>query len=452
MAFNELLRIGGLSLLMALYSAPGMSQQLAIPVEAGYISEKRLQLSNTDFEQLQHAHLNDWVELDLVASTGAQGPLRFQRINLYAADTQIIVSDGVNKSRLERSGRRFFVAIDTNRSAGFSLDPITGEMSGLLIEGTQSYRIENGHRPGRKADEILISNLRDENQRSVFGCENDSHPGILSQHAERIRSNSLPSLNAMPNGTTVSFEAVIAIDTDNEFLWEKFSNNENDARNWIEDLFVRLNVIFERDLRLRLLLGTTILREDNTPSGDPDFNADPEEFNADLSKFGNHWSANQQGVNRVFAALLTGKEISSYSFSGVAWVDGYCSNNYGYSFNRIGSNLSASFVAGGVGHEIGHNLGSRHTHCEKLANNGADYVDECYSEQAGCFDGTPICPAGGAGTIMSYCHLSPDGCNDSDVFHPLIIVKLDDRIISNTPGCISEVNESDAILSDGFED
>jgi hypothetical protein len=293
--------------------------------------------------------------------------------------------------------------------------------------------------------------LRDENERSVFACENDNHPDIMTRQTEQVRSDLLPSLNAMPNGTAVLFEAAIAIDTDNEFLWEKFSNNENDARDWIEDLFVRLNVIFERDLGLRLLLGTTILREDNTPSGNPDFNADPGGFNDGLSQFGNYWSANQQGVNRVFAALLTGKDISSNSFSGIAWVDGYCSRNYGYSLNRIGSNLSASFVAGGIGHEIGHNLGSRHTHCEKLANNGADYVDNCYSEQNGCYDGTPLCPVDGAGTIMSYCHLSPDGCNDSDVFHPLIVGKLDNRIIANSPNCISELNENDAILSDGFE-
>ena len=247
------------------------------------------------------------------------------------------------------------------------------------------------------------------------------------------------------------FEAAIAVDTDNEFLWNKFANNENDALEWIENLFVRLNVIFERDLRLRVLLGTTFLRKDNSPSGNPDFNADPEGFNDDLYQFGDYWGDNQQGVNRVFAALFSGKDISRNSFSGTAWINGYCSNRYGYSYNRIGSNLSASFVAGGVGHEIGHNLGSRHTHCEKLANNGSDYVDTCYAKEDGCFSGSPTCPAGGAGTIMSYCHQTPEGCDNSDVFHPLIIGKLDNRIISNTPDCISELDDTSLILMDGFE-
>ena len=456
MAFNGLLRVSGISLLMFMFSAPAhpqpFSQQLAIPEKVDFVSEKSLLFSNTDFEQLRNARINEWDELDLAPNTAAKGPLRFRRINLYAPDAQIIVSDGTGERLMNKSGRRFFVAIDKARSAGFSLDPATGSINGLLIEGTQSYRISNEQEPGSMQDEVRISSLRDETATSVFSCENSSHPEILSRQAEQVQSDILPSLNAMAQGTGVLFEAIIAIDTDNEFLWNKFSNNENAARNWIEDLLVRVNVIYERDLRLRLLLGTTILRKDNTPSGNPDFNADPEGFNDGLEEFRNYWRDNQQGVNRVFAALLTGKGIAANSFSGVAWVHAYCSNNYGYSFNRIGAGLSASFVAGGFGHEIGHNLGSSHTHCEKLANNGSDFVDTCYSgERAGCFSGTPACPAGGTGTIMSYCHLSPGGCSASYVFHPLIVGKLDNRIIANTPGCISEIYAGDVILSNGFE-
>ncbi|MEM1092747.1 MAG: M12 family metallo-peptidase, partial [Pseudomonadota bacterium] len=159
----------------------------------------------------------------------------------------------------------------------------------------------------------------------------------------------------------------------------------------------------------------------------------------------------------------SGRNISSRSFSGVAYVGAYC-NSFSYSLNRIGSRSSPAFIAGGVGHEIGHNLGSSHTHCEALRPNGG-FVDECYSRQRnGCYEGPTSCPSGVDGSLMSYCHAGASGfdgsgpaegtserCSVSDYFHPLIIGKLDNRIASNNPSCIADFADLDLLLRDGFE-
>ncbi len=92
---------------------------------------------------------------------------------------------------------------------------------------------------------------------------------------------------------------------------------------------------------------------------------------------------------------------------GLAWRPGLC-NSYGYSYASIHTTYSAlptySWTVSVMAHEMGHNLGSQHTHdCAWNGNNTP--IDGC-GQQLGY--GTGSCATGPipvAGTIMSYCHL-----------------------------------------------
>ena len=91
---------------------------------------------------------------------------------------------------------------------------------------------------------------------------------------------------------------------------------------------------------------------------------------------------------------------------GIAYVDVLCNSYYGVGYSGINTTYSNvptySWTVEVVTHEVGHNLGSSHTHaCVWNGNNTA--IDGCgptagYSE--GCTAPLPT-----AGTIMSYCHL-----------------------------------------------
>lgn len=104
---------------------------------------------------------------------------------------------------------------------------------------------------------------------------------------------------------------------------------------------------------------------------------------------------------------------------GIAWVDGLCNSfayAYSYIFNSYDDYPTYSWSANVIAHEMGHNLGSRHTHaCVWNGNNTA--IDGCgptagYSE--GC---TAALPTSTGGTIMSYCHLvNSVGINFSNGF------------------------------------
>jgi hypothetical protein len=109
------------------------------------------------------------------------------------------------------------------------------------------------------------------------------------------------------------------------------------------------------------------------------------------------------------------------SLGGIAYLDVLCNGFYGVGYSSIYSTYSNvptySWTVEVLTHEIGHNLGSPHTHaCAWNGNNTA--IDGCgpaagYSE--GCNADLPT----NGGTVMSYCHLLGNiGINFNNGFGP----------------------------------
>jgi hypothetical protein len=235
--------------------------------------------------------------------------------------------------------------------------------------------------------------------------------------------------------------ATVAIDTDHEFMSLKFSDNTTAATNYIASLFAQINVMYERDLQVQLLVGTTILRTASV--ADPytqQPNGGAASF-AELTELSNYWAANEGTVTRTVTSMLSGKSPSAYSASGIAWVSGLCDHGYGYNFSQV---FLIDYQAGDaliVGHEIGHNFGSVHTHCYSPP------IDNCWNTEPGCYTGPQSCPApttinGVAnvyGTIMGYCHLL-GGCSTEMVFHPRTVAVINPHISSALGVCMTQGN------------
>jgi hypothetical protein len=260
------------------------------------------------------------------------------------------------------------------------------------------------------------------------------------------------SLSAAPAGSSTSYQTEVAIDTDNEWMAGK-DNNPSTAMNFITDIFLAMNVFYERDMETRLLIGDVILRTIDDPYS---VASGP---SAQLDEFAHYWHENQGSVERDFAAMFSGRDIGSRSFSGIAWIDQYCNKGYvqgddrtvgSYSFNAIGSNRTPANTAILVGHELGHNMGSPHTHCYKPA------IDQCYGGESGCYDESVSCPADGQGTIMSYCHVSAAsggaGCGTSNSrFHSGVQDLIKNRLAANTPSCLAPYEEEPPAETPFFE-
>ncbi|MEM8932380.1 MAG: M12 family metallo-peptidase, partial [Acidobacteriota bacterium] len=118
----------------------------------------------------------------------------------------------------------------------------------------------------------------------------------------------------------------------------------------------------------------------------------------------------------------------------------------GYSVSQVFYSFGASSSAGLVGHEIGHNAGSSHTHCYPGP------IDRCFGSEGGCYSGSPVCPGAGFGTIMSYCHFG-SACGGGIVteFHPTVQANIEGNISAAHPSCIGDYQPPGLIFDNGFE-
>ncbi len=116
-------------------------------------------------------------------------------------------------------------------------------------------------------------------------------------------------------------------------------------------------------------------------------------------------------INGDLAHLVS---LGGNNLGGVAYVDVLCNSAYRYAYSNISASYSTvptySWTVEVMTHEMGHNLGSRHTQwCGWTG--GA--LDNCYTTEGGCAAGPA--PTNG-GTIMSYCHLTSYGINFNNGF------------------------------------
>jgi hypothetical protein len=111
---------------------------------------------------------------------------------------------------------------------------------------------------------------------------------------------------AMPKAAM--YGATVAVDTDVELMAEKFGNNTTAATNYLAQLFVGMNVFYERDIDVRLMQGDTFLRvgSDSYVSSD---------VQVQLNEVGTLWKDTPAlaALSRAFVMLLSGKSPSPSS-------------------------------------------------------------------------------------------------------------------------------------------
>jgi len=392
---------------------------------------------------------------DFPVEPGVRHLIRLERVEIYSETARIIVVDGQGGREIPRSSRLFFrghSVWDPEIRIALSLDPHTGAFHGMNRTRGTTFAITPSKNNGPGAYRLGMPEALQPpgSPPLTHSCGSDHLPFDFST------DNLSPTMASSPSVVKAAtdeplYSAVIAFDTDQEWLYYRFSNDTVAATDWIADYINESNTMYERDLSLRLLAGTTYLRTGTSP-----FNSDPySESNSPasfdmLTEFGEYWAANYDGVDRVFAQLLSGKSTSSSSSSGIAWLDGYCehqSSGGGYSvfepFKATWVAMASNVRVGA--HELGHNFGSHHTHCYNPV------IDECYSGEGGCYSGPTSCPPGGPGTMMSYCHMN--GCGSNQIlFHTRVIDFIDNLRASHTPWCIQEIGDPDLIFEDDFED
>jgi hypothetical protein len=228
-------------------------------------------------------------------------------------------------------------------------------------------------------------------------------------------------IGSIPHGA----EPVIEVAVDSDFEYFSTFGNVTDAAEYVATVYGAVSAIYQRDLDARVEVVFT--RFFDVPE-DPYNDADP------LYQFRDDWNKTMGAVDRDVAHLVTGRRNLPYG--GVAWLNATCSDfGYGVVGYIVGRFADPVVTNPGnwdinvIAHELGHNVGTLHTHSYGLDN----------------------CDAGETlrGTIMSYCHINSGASANIDLsFHTVCVENMEAFITTSL--CLESDCDGDGV-TDGEE-
>lgn len=186
----------------------------------------------------------------------------------------------------------------------------------------------------------------------------------------------------------------ISVRTDYE-LFLRFNKDNQAVVNYVLSLFNQINSIY-RNEEIQISLSEIMINI--SPDGIPHTTA-----NADLNYINNKYRSYKGNVNLTLSGFKrNGKAV----LGGVAYINSLCQRTYSYAYANVESGFKLfpefSYDVFLTAHELGHVLGSRHTHACVWGPNKNQALDNCAKVEGSCLAG----PAPVKGSLMSYCHLS----------------------------------------------
>ena len=243
--------------------------------------------------------------------------------------------------------------------------------------------------------------------RSEYIVFNDHHLLVSNLNNCGVEDNNLPAYNAEASPVSTSLMSTncvkLYIECEYQFYLDNGSNVTT-ATNFATGIFNLVQAMYVND-SINTGLSQLVIWTVTDPY------ASATNTNIALNLFGAEMAS---GFNGDLAHLFVNRGIGG----GLAWVDQLCfSSQYATAVSASLDNTytplpTYSWNANVVTHEMGHNIGSNHTHsCVWNGNNTR--IDNCGGHagypSGSCADVNPDPPGGG--TQMSYCHLVGVGIN-----------------------------------------
>jgi len=325
------------------------------------------------------------IELELTRVAGA---LDRAQIRVASSNLQVDASSSVHyKGKVKNK---------LGSSAGISI--LQNEVMGIFFWDGQSYTLGKL----KKSDSAEKTHIFYRNNDLLLDFPDICH--ITEDHHMSAKKPSRPESSSSDNCVHMYFEVTHDIYLDKGDL--------NSTLDYINGALSQVKILYENE-EINWEISEILVWDvpdpyDGPSSGDY------------LVQFRNELDGNYNGD---LAALL-----GYGGGGGVAYVDVLCNNYWGVSYSGIGSSYNDvpqySWTIMVISHEIGHNIGSPHTHA--CFWNGDDtMIDGCGGSNQNCPLG-PIPPSGG--TIMSYCHGNSVGIDLGEGFHPQVVDLFEDEI------------------------
>jgi hypothetical protein len=223
----------------------------------------------------------------------------------------------------------------------------------------------------------------------------------------------------------------VAIDIDFH-TYGTFGNDCYPAVEWALAIMAGVNTIYTESIDALINVQASYIHVWETT--DP-YDGITNDANSMLDTFRLEWqnNSNLAGVQRDLVHLLTRRENTGTG--GIAYLDVVCFPSYAaglssylqagntYNLNNYAWNLNV------VGHELGHNFGSNHTHWCGWSDGP---IDNCYDVEGSCANN----PQAQVGTMMSYCHAVAGGSVNLE-FHPTVVAEAFVPTITTDGSCFT---------------
>jgi len=396
-----------LSVVTCLSMAAGVLAQQASPLRLVAEDPRGVATLALDAEAYAQLKTLQSVEIDgFVLGAGQRADVTLIRFDVFPADAQVRSVDELGEHAAERPDVQLWrghVQGEPNSNIFLSLSPHGS--SGMIESGGSRYIISSG--AGGEQPTVVYDLASPAGQGvniTMPACDGAVlAPGEAAPPAEGVGS-------PYESRAYTCKRYRVAIDCDQEFTSSLFSGNATTSQAYATTLLAAVSEIYRRELNVELELAYLRTWTTTDPYTSPN-------NSEQLPEFAGYWALNMASVNRSLAHLFSGRGLGG----GIAYLRQTCgSNGYGVSANLNGffpypivNNSWQNWDLMVVAHELGHNMGTGHTHDPNSYNPPID----------GC--GSGDCSQRLSGTIMSYCHTCSGGMsNMSMVFGPRVVTAM----------------------------
>ncbi|MDB4539281.1 M12 family metallo-peptidase [Saprospiraceae bacterium] len=336
-----------------------------------------LKITEQELESLDNER-PDLLTLSLPYSDLETMQVRLFKKEFLKNDFQVFTGSNSSTAFDYKKGLYYWGMVEGDNQSVVAISISSLGLSGFIYSDNETYNL--GPINGGSKDEYILYKESDLKISSTIGCEVDettmTFKDKIEEEAEMMDANNCVNMY---------------VEADHNIFLGKGGTQQ--AADYVNDVFSQVAILYANET---INFGVSELKVWDVPSpytgpGSGDY----------LNQFRNHLNGNYNGD----LAHLVGYGGSG----GIAYVNVVCNSVYGVGYSSINSTFNIvptySWTIMVVTHEIGHNLGSSHTHsCVWNGDNSA--IDRCGPaagyDQEPCNDSAPI-PT--AGTIMSYCHL-----------------------------------------------
>lgn len=320
------------------------------------------------------------LKLRFPAPRGGLLELQMQTADVFSEEFKIYAASNRNYPAQYEAGAFYWGVLDNQPGSLVAITITEEEVSGLIHRNGTTFNL--GRVPGKNDGLHVLYQADDLKAPPTLGCSTNLEEHFVgTSEKDKVQG-------ALEKSASNCVRMYVEVDHD-IYLGK---GGMTQAADYVTAVFNQVAILYANE-SINFTLHELVVWDVPDPYSGPS-------TSDYLNQFQNSLGSNYNGD----LAHLVGYNGSG----GIAYVDVLCAKSYGFGYSDINPSFATvpnySWTVEVVTHEIGHNLGSPHTHdCAWNGNNTA--IDGCGSSlgYGGCSGPLPSQEVGG--TIMSYCHL-----------------------------------------------